>query len=75
MILANAGTRNEVTIQYYTLSRTRHDGAVGEVAGEEVVVDGDVLVTHGVLAVLNLHHAVHKQERVPAEQRNTCVRT
>lgn len=44
---------------------TRHDGALWEVAGEEVVVDGDALVAHGVLLLLPLHHTVHQQEGVP----------
>mmetsp|Transcript_6839 Transcript_6839/g.27957 ORF Transcript_6839/g.27957 Transcript_6839/m.27957 type:complete len:227 (+) Transcript_6839:153-833(+) len=41
-----------------------HDGALREVAGEEVVVDGDVLQADGVLALLNLEHAIDEQERV-----------
>ena len=39
--------------------RTGHDGALREVAVEELIVDSDVLITHGRLAILNLHDAVH----------------
>lgn len=48
---------------------TRHDGALGEVAGEEVVVNGDALVAHRQLLLLPLHHTVHQQEGVPMGRR------
>lgn len=48
------------------LQHSRHDGALGEVAGEEVVVDGDALVAHSVLAILPLQDTVNKQEWVSA---------
>lgn len=38
---------------------TRHDCALREVAGEEVVIHGDVFVADGVLLQLALHDAVH----------------
>lgn len=46
-------------------ARTWHDGAVGEVSGEEVVVDGHTLVAHSILLLLPLNHPVHQQEGVP----------
>lgn len=54
--------------------RTGHDGALREVAVEELVIDRDVLVADGELAVLNLHHAVHQQEGVPAGVGGTARR-
>lgn len=50
----------------YALARTRHDGALWEVAGEEVIVHGDVFVAHGILLKLALDHAVDQEEREPA---------
>ena len=44
--------------------RTGHDGALGEVAVEELVVDRDVLVPDRVLSVLELDDAVDEQEGV-----------
>ena len=47
---------------YFHHKDPRHDRPLGEMPGEELVVDGDVLDCYGGHTLLVFNHAVHKQE-------------
>jgi len=53
-------------VRHERAGRARHDLALREVAGEEVVVGAHALVADRVALRLQLHHAVDEQEGVPA---------
>lgn len=50
----------------HAVTRAWHDGAFREVAGEKVVVHGDVFVADGILLEFAVHDAIHQEEREPA---------
>src|SRR4249919_1356277 len=58
-----AGLRQRLDHHY-----ARHHRLAGEVALEELLVAGHVLVAEHALARLEFNHAIHQQERIPMRQ-------
>ena len=51
----------------------RHDRALREVAGEEIVVDGDIFQAYGHLTLLVAHDSVDEQERIPRRMQSVAL--